>query len=72
MKERWDKTKYQGGDMVHYAGSVYEIYQINITRGTDRRPKPMYQLRHKYPKPNGKGFAYTLAYTAATRLKKVK
>lgn len=72
MKERWSETKYKVGDMVRFAGRVFEIYQVNIARGTDRRPKPMYQLRHKYPKPNGKGFAYTLAYTSASRLRKVK
>jgi hypothetical protein len=70
MQTRWKSTRYQVGDLVKYTGRTYEVYRIDLLRGPDRHPKPMYSLRARY-RVKKVGAGYTYAFTSAANLKKV-
>ena len=68
---RWASTRYKVGDFVMCGGFRWRVYRIDMVRGPDKHPKPMYAIERPYPNPHGKGKKSCVSWASASRLKKV-
>ena len=69
---RWATTRYKVGDRVKVDGFEWKIYRIDIVRGPDKHPKPMYRLMRQYPNPKGKGVKPAVSWASGSRLKLIE